>query len=668
MAKKNLFIGLSVFVVLLRTQAQLAITEVMSGETDKNHPDWFELHNYGTGSIDLTGYSWNDDGHGGFSGADTAPFNGVSIAAGETIIVTEQKGAVVDYNTFTNWWGLNPGIQVVILNSADPGLGAGPLVAGTSRADSVRLWSTNLAALGSNTNGLDLDGCADYLVQRVDLGVTVSQSLLYDPATGLYDLLSSNGVNGAFASATVATDIGSPGIAPSSVPATIIQTPVGQTVTVGSSISFTNGGLALPALVFRWFFNDAPITSQTPGVSILYTTPGVSSFVSNGMSILTLSGVQTTNAGTYKVIASNGLESFTNTATLTVNSLPTPPSIQSVSPLENSFDANIGQTLTLSVQASGFPTPTYLWSKDNSSLPDQTNNNLAISLSDTNQSGVYSVVVTNSAGGTNVSFTVNVTPAPNLVITEVMSGESTNNSNGDTSGHGDWFELSNLGNFAVNLFGYRIDDSHNSLAQSAAVINQTTIQPGESVVFVQNMTPQAFRDWWGTHLSTSVQIISYNGNGQGLSGTSDEVHIWNAAATTDADQITSVGFGAGTDGNSFGFDLDFLDQSGFDGFTLTTPGIDGALAATVGGDIGSPGAIINLPCFTGLTQTSGGFVLSWASQPNWNYTIQYKTNLTDTAWTTLTQILSGDTNFMTYTNTTSDARRFYRVFLNLNNQ
>ena len=71
------------------------------------------------------------------------------------------------------------------------------------------------------------------------------------------------------------------------------------------------------------------------------------------MSILTLSGVQTTNAGTYEVIVSR--THFTNSATLTVNSTPTPASIQSVSPsLTNSFDAYIGQTLALSVQASGF--------------------------------------------------------------------------------------------------------------------------------------------------------------------------------------------------------------------------------------------------------------------------------------------------------------------------
>jgi hypothetical protein len=353
MNKKILAVCLVGFAVIFQTHAQLAITEVMSGETDKNHPDWFELHNYGSVSINLTGYSFNDDSHGGLSGADSAPFTGVSIAAGETIIVTEQKSPVVDAATFRTWWGISSSIQVVVLTSTDPGLGASPLVAGTRRADSVRLWSTNLVALGANTNGLDLDGCADYLVQRVDLGVTTNKSLLYNPANGVYEIQSTSGVDGAHASATVVTDIGSPGIAPSSVAATIRQTPVAQAVNVGDSVTFTNGGIALPPLVFRWYFNDIPITSQTPGVAIFHITPGLTDTLSNNISILTLTGVQTNMAGTYKVIAANGLESFTNTATLTVHATPTAPSIVSVTPALNSFDAYLGQTPTLSALANG---------------------------------------------------------------------------------------------------------------------------------------------------------------------------------------------------------------------------------------------------------------------------------------------------------------------------
>ncbi len=646
--------------MIFRAQAQLAVTEVMSGETDKNHPDWWELHNYGTNDIDLTGYSWNDDSHGGFSGADTASFSGFTIHSNETIIVTEQKGVVTDAGSFRTWWGLGSSVQVVVLNSADPGLGASPIVSGTKRTDSVRLWRTNLAALGVNTNGLDLDECSDYLVQRVDLGVTVSQSVVYDPTNDVHDILSTSN-----ASATVATDIGTPGIAPSPVPAAVVQKPANQNVIIGSTVSFTNGGVGLPPFVYHWFSNNIPITSQTPGVAIHHITPGLTDTLTNNISVLTLVNVQTNMNGTYKVIADNGLQSFTNSATLAVNATATAPTLNSVPPAN--LEAYIPQTVPLAVAASGFPTPTYQWYSNNVAIVGETGNVLSLSLSDTNQSATYSVIVTNSAGGTNKSVALNVTPFPKLVITEVMSSEGTNTNNGDPSSHADWFELSNLGDFPVNLHGYRIDDSHNAIAQSAAVTNYTFIHPGESVVFVQDMTAQAFRTWWGANLPSNVQIITYNGSGQGLSGSGDEVHVWNAAATDNADQVTAVGFSTGTVGDSFGFDPTHLNQSGFDGFTLSTAGVNGAFVATVGGDIGSPGAIVNVPLLTTATFTNGGFNLSWVSQPNWNYTIQYKTNLTDLDWSTLTTIMSGNTNLMNYTDSTTDTQRFYRVKVNLQN-
>lgn len=664
--KKILLTSLAAAASLLQAHAQLAITEVMSGETDKNHPDWFELHNYGANTIDLSGYSWNDDAHSGFAGADAA-FGGVSIAPDETIIVTEQKGAVTDATTFRSWWGISTGIQVVVLNAADPGLGASPLVTGEKRADSVRLWSTNLTALGSNTNGLDLDECADYLVQRVDMGVTDTKSVLFDPLTGIYDIDATNGIAGAFASATVSTDIGSPGVAPDAYPAVIAQTPVSQTITVGDAVSFTNGGIALPPLTYQWYYNNTPINSQTPGFSVHHFTAGIDFNLTNDISVLTLTGATTANAGTYKVVASNGLQSFTSSFTLTVNAAPTPPTILSYAPaLTGSFDGCVGQTVAFSVLASGFPAPTYQWLKDGSPIGSATSAEYDLALTDPSQSGVYTVQVSNSAGSTNLSFTLHVTPAPNLVITEVMSGESSDNSNGSTSGHGDWFELSNLGSFPVNLYGYRVDDSHNAIGSTALITNRAVIHPGESVVFIQDMTPDAFRTWWGTNLPASVQIIDYSGSGQGLSGSGDDIHLWNAVATANSDQVAQVSFLSAPAGVSFGFDPTANDETGFLGFApdgLSVAGVNGAFAATIGGDIGSPGTIVNLPRITGLTPVTGGFQLSWVNQPNWNYTVQYKTNLTDATWTTLTTVTSDSSSVFGVIDPSTNSQRFYRVSL-----
>jgi hypothetical protein len=450
--------------------------------------------------------------------------------------------------------------------------------------------------------------------------------------------------------------VGSPGVAPPPSAATITQVPAKATNTIGGSVTFTNAGFALPPLIYHWFFNGNPIDSRTAGVKLNYT---------NGISTITLNNLQSTNAGTYTVVAANGLESFTNTAVLTVNALPTPPTIISVTPVVDSFDAFLGQSVILGVTAAGFPAPGYQWQTNSTDIPGETNSQLSLSVSDTNQTAVYSVRVFNVSGSTNASFNIRVIPVPNLVITEVMSGESADNSHGDTSGHADWFELSNLGNFAVNLFGFRIDDNHQSLAQAATVTNRTMIQPYESVVLVQTMTPQAFRDWWGPNLPANTQIITYNGAGQGLSGSGDDVHVWNAAASANADQAASVNFLTGTDGDSFGFDPTIPNPSGFFGFApdgLSTAGVNGAFVAAVGGDIGSPGSIVNVPR-TSINATNGGVTISWLNQPNWNYVVQYKTNLADANWTTLSNVTSDSSTVFGMVDPTVGTQRFYRVGL-----
>jgi hypothetical protein len=247
-----------------------------------------------------------------------------------------------------------------------------------------------------------------------------------------------------------------------------------------------------------------------------------------------------------------------------------------------------------------------------------------------------------------------------------MSGESTNNINGDTSGHTDWFELSNLGDFPVNLAGFRIDDSHAALAQSATVTNQAAIQPGESVIFVQDMAPQAFRDWWGTNLPPTVQVISYSGKGQGLSGSGDAVNVWNAIATDNLDLVATASFLAATNGISFDFNPNIPNQTGFLGFApdgLSMNGVNGAFAAAVGGDIASPGTIVTLPTLLGITPANPGFAISWLNQPNWRYTVQFKDQLTAANWTTLTNLTSDGSSVFRFVDPTVATQRLYRVGL-----
>jgi hypothetical protein len=322
------------------------------------------------------------------------------------------------------------------------------------------------------------------------------------------------------------------------------------------------------------------------------------------------------------------------------------------------ISAYIGQSPTFAIAASGSPAPSYQWQFDSTNLVGQTNSQLTLSSIQTNQAGTYLVIVTNLAGVTNASFVLTITPKPNLVITEVMSSE-TKSAKGSTLATADWWELSNLGSFPVNLQGYRFDDGHDSFADADTITNPVTIAPGESIVLVEGMTPDDFRTWWGPqNLPARLQIITYPSIG--FSSDGDAINLWNAAAGSTNDTVASVIFSTATKGVSFGYDPV---ANAFGG--LSVAGQSGAFAAAVNGDIGSPGTIINPPQFTGISFNNGsGFKLSFVTQPNLNYRLEYKNNLAAANWTTLTNFTAASNSFIvTDPAADTNSARFYRIIV-----
>ena len=109
-----------------------------------------------------------------------------------------------------------------------------------------------------------------------------------------------------------------------------------------------------------------------------------------------------TDAGTYSVIVSNSLGTATSSnAALTVNSAVVAPVITTQPTNQLVFQ---GENALLSVVASGTGPLSYQWRKNGTKLVDSTHlfgtqsNLLAISAALTNDSGRYTVVITNSAG------------------------------------------------------------------------------------------------------------------------------------------------------------------------------------------------------------------------------------------------------------------------------
>jgi hypothetical protein len=645
-------------VIFSQANAQLVITEVMPSATG-SYPDWWELTDFGTNNVDLTGYCWNDDSHGGFSGAvNTSEFTGVIIHPGESIIFTEQKGAIVTANDFRTWWGISPSVQVVACLTTDNGLGAG--------GDTVRIWSTNLAALvssGYDTNGLDLDRAPDFLVDRVDTtAATQGFSLLCNTNNGTFGISSASGVNGAFQAATT-VDVGSPGIASTNAdPIVITNQPVSVSANTNNTASFQITAYGLPKPRFQWLKDGLPFDPIAAQAQIVFTVTN-----NYSRSTLTFTNVQISNGGVYRAVVTNCFQSVTSSnATLTVIASPTAP-VFTQKPTPENYYAYVGQTVTLTANTLGSPPPTYLWQSNNVIISGANDAQYSFFLSATNQSGTYTVIATNSAGSTNASILLTVTPLPpKLRITEILPTEATN-SNGSSLGHNDWWELTDFDTIPVNLQGLRFDDDSFSLALSLTITNNVIISPGESIVLVEDMTPGDFRTWWGANnLPPNLQIIPYHGAGLSFSGTvGDALTVWNAAAVRESDFVDSVSI-ASTDGSAVSFCYDPYAQvfSGINPDGLSVLDVNGAFAAAVNGDIGSPGTIVNYPKITSITRAGGNTQLSWISQSNFNYTVQCKTNLTDANWTTLTNTTAGD-NIWNVTSPTSSTQCFYRVILNL---
>ncbi len=169
--------------------------------------------------------------------------------------------------------------------------------------------------------------------------------------------------------------------------------PQNQTVTTGSSATFTSVASGTPAPTYQWKKGGANISGAT---NANYTIASV------------VSG----DAGSYTVVATNSVGSATsNAATLTVNTGPaitTQPQSQTVAP---------GANVTFTVVATGTPAPTYQWRKNGVNISGATSASYSLTSVQGTDAADYTVVVTNSVGSTTSSvatLTVVITPPYNV--------------------------------------------------------------------------------------------------------------------------------------------------------------------------------------------------------------------------------------------------------------
>jgi len=273
------------------------------------------------------------------------------------------------------------------------------------------------------------------------------------------------------------------------------------------------------------------------------------------------------------------------------------------------------------------------------------------------------VIISNSVGTNMASATLTVGPKPLLLITEVQPSGS------GESGHADWWELTSFDTRTFNLRGWRWDDSSHSVAPGNAYVftNDIFIHPGETMIFVENITPAAFRAWWGTSLPPGLQINTYIGGGLGLSQTADEVNLWNAVTLIGnelTERICGVNFAASFTNSTLIYDPENPPVAGvFNLFsTNTTAGAaaNGIFQAAQLYSVGSPGYVI-APIHVAASATEDGKVaLTWNSASNRSYVVEYKSDLGTASWLPLTNFTASAAS-TTIFDPSGAGSRFYRV-------
>jgi uncharacterized protein YjiK len=192
-----------------------------------------------------------------------------------------------------------------------------------------------------------------------------------------------------------------------------------------------------------------------------------------------------------------------------------------------------------------------------------------------------------------------------LFISEVAPWSS-----GNSPVAADWFEVTNTKAVAVDITGWKIDDNSQTPIGAAALNGITSINPGESVIFIETIdlagkTTAFLSNWFGTNPPAGLRIGSYSGSG-GLGTGGDQVNLYNATSAT---AQTSVLFGASPAAAPF---TTFDNSAGRN--SLVTPitqfsavGVNGAFVAVNNAtEIGSPGTFI----LTGGSLSTNSFSLN----------------------------------------------------------
>ncbi|MGO8675015.1 MAG: beta strand repeat-containing protein, partial [Limisphaerales bacterium] len=288
-------------------------------------------------------------------------------------------GITVDMSAYPSTYTMSASNVVVnATGSTAPGIVTQPVsqgvAAGANVSFSVTASGTPPLSYQWQFNGANLSGA------------TTSSLTLTNVQTanaGSYTVVVTNSAGSVSSAAAVLTVLTAPAI---------VTEPVGQSVLAGANVNFNVTASGTPPLGYQWQFNGANLSGATA-------------------SSLTLTSVQTANAGSYTVEVTNSAGSVSSAAA--VLTVLTAPAVVS-QPVSQTVGA--GANVSFSVAASGTPPLSYQWQFNGANLSGATGSSLTLTSVQTANAGSYTVEVTNSAGSVSSAAAVlTVLTAPAIV-------------------------------------------------------------------------------------------------------------------------------------------------------------------------------------------------------------------------------------------------------------
>ncbi|RYF75982.1 MAG: hypothetical protein EOO29_23240, partial [Comamonadaceae bacterium] len=491
--------------------ATLLITEINS---NGGPADFFEIYNHGSEAIDLSGWTWNDSKQ---DVADQATLpDGTLLLPGGRLVVVSDDALTPD--AFRAAWGLDSSVAVVV--TAGPGLGAGDGVAllnpAGGLAAGLNYSATAFSAGGGSVPSAALSGGGSITAAAhagAAAGGVGTASMVWDGQSVTQPTYTAAvaGQNGAQATVSGGAGVGSPGVA---AKPSLLITEVNSNAGTDFFELYNHGSTSIDLTGWKWDdesanFKDAAAVSFPDGTTL---AAGEKLIVIVGTDVAAFRAAWGNLPETVKVVgvsANPGLGGSPGDAVVVFDAHGSVATALSYKATGSFITATDGTVIAPLVRADGQPNGTghagvavgsaastsAVW--DGVSVTAPTYKPAVIG-----EDGAFA-----GSAGTGSPGAVAQAPyvAPDLLITEVNSN----------AGGGDFFELYNHGDTAIDLSGWQWTDSAGETVASFDA--GTTLAAGERLIVLANKAGTdiaAFRENWGD-LADTVKVVAVGGPGLG---------------------------------------------------------------------------------------------------------------------------------------------------------